>query len=44
MQLFLRSSNLDAEKIGLRYNKDLLHLSLQKKKGAQRIAKSIEVK
>jgi HSP20 family protein len=48
MQAFSRSFTLDdtvdAEKISAQYKDGVLHLSLPKKEGAQRIAKSIQVK
>lgn len=48
MQSFSRSFTLDdtvdADKISAQYKDGVLHLSLPKKEGAQRIAKSIEVK
>lgn len=47
MQSFSRSFTLDdtvdAEKISARYNDGILHLSLPKKEGAQKITKSIQV-
>lgn len=48
MQSFSRSFTLDdtvdADKISAQYKDGVLHLSLPKKEGAQRITKSIEVK
>jgi HSP20 family protein len=48
MQAFSRSFTLDdtidADKIGAQYRDGVLHLSLPKKEGAQKITKNIEIK